>query len=186
MNYLGVDIHPAVAGLQCACCSRRARRGAETGRINGNEAFGFAQFFSSLEGKSKVVVEACWNWGRIHDLLQEIDTIEEVVLAKPLKTRLIADAQIKTDGLDAKALAHVVTRRSNRPGLCTQKADAPTQGSFASATLLGPAAHSYPQSHSGVSRSATRAVDATVQRLDAEKAAQKVSNAERSLNPKPQ
>jgi hypothetical protein len=26
-------------------------------------------------------------------------------LANPLKTRLIADAQIKTDGLDAKALA---------------------------------------------------------------------------------
>jgi len=38
-------------------------------------------------------------------LLQEIDTIEEVLLANPLKTRLIADAQIKTDGLDAKALA---------------------------------------------------------------------------------
>jgi len=52
-----------------------------------------------------VVLEACWNWGRIHDLLQEIDAVEEVVLANPLKTRLIADAQIKTDGLDAKALA---------------------------------------------------------------------------------
>jgi hypothetical protein len=42
------------------------------GRISGNSAFGFAQFFARLEGKSKVVVEACWNWGRIHDLLEEI------------------------------------------------------------------------------------------------------------------
>lgn len=31
--------------------------------------------------------------------------VEEIVLAHPLKTRLIADAQIKTDKLDARALA---------------------------------------------------------------------------------
>jgi transposase len=31
--------------------------------------------------------------------------VEEVVLAHPLKTRLIADAQIKTDRLDARAMA---------------------------------------------------------------------------------
>src|SRR5437773_5833049 len=45
------------------------------------------------------------NWGRIYDLLSEIEQVEEVVLAHPLKTRLIADAQIKTDGLDAHGLA---------------------------------------------------------------------------------
>jgi transposase len=63
------------------------------------------ELFGGLEGKSKVVLEACWNWGRIYDLLSEIEQVEEVVLAHPLKTRLIADAQIKTDGLDAYALA---------------------------------------------------------------------------------
>jgi hypothetical protein len=64
-------------------------RGRELGRsrINGNTAFGFAQFFGGLEGKSKVVLEACWNWGRIYDLLSEIEQVEEVVLAHPLKTR---------------------------------------------------------------------------------------------------
>src|SRR5204863_8139705 len=41
----------------------------------------------------------------IYDLLSEIEQVEEVVLAHPLKTRLIADAQIKTDGLDAHGLA---------------------------------------------------------------------------------
>jgi transposase len=49
-------------------------------------------------------LEACWNWGLTHDLLEEIEEVEEVVLAHPLKTRLIADAQIKTDRLDAFAL----------------------------------------------------------------------------------
>ena len=34
----------------------------------------------------------------------KLEQVEEVVLAHPLKTRLIADAQIKTDRLDAFAL----------------------------------------------------------------------------------
>src|SRR5215831_19947145 len=102
MNYVGVDIHKRYSVL--VAVDERGRE-LRRSRINGNEAAGFAQFFSSLEGPSKAVVEACWNWGRIHDLLQEIDSVEEVVLAHPLKTRLIADAQIKTDALDAKALA---------------------------------------------------------------------------------
>jgi transposase len=50
-------------------------------------------------------MEACWNWGWLYDELGEIDGVESVVLAHPFKTRLIADAQIKTDRLDARALA---------------------------------------------------------------------------------
>jgi transposase len=102
MNYVGIDIHKRYSVLVAV-----DERGQELkrGRINGNVASGFAQFFAGLEGKSKVVLEACWNWGRVHDLLSEIEQVEEVVLAHPLKTRLIADAQIKTDGLDAHALA---------------------------------------------------------------------------------
>jgi transposase len=102
MNYVGVDIHKRYSVLVAV-----DERGWELarGRISGNSASGFAQFFARLGGKSKVVVEACWNWGRIHDVLEEIEQVEEVVLAHPLKTRLIADAQIKTDTLDAQALA---------------------------------------------------------------------------------
>ena len=92
MNYVGLDIHKRYSVLVAIGEGGQELR---RGRINGNSAFGFAQFF---------VLEACWNWGRIHDLLKEIDSIEEVVLAHPLKTRLIADAQIKTDALDAKVL----------------------------------------------------------------------------------
>jgi transposase len=102
MNYVGIDIHKRYSVL--VAVDERGRELAR-GRINGNTAFGFAQFFAGLEGPSKVVLEACWNWGRIYDLLSEIEQVEEVVLAHPLKTRLIADAQIKTDGLDGHALA---------------------------------------------------------------------------------
>jgi hypothetical protein len=78
MNYVGVDIHKRYSVLVAV-----DERGWELarGRISGNSASGFAQFFARLGGKSKVV------------------------LAHPLKTRLIADAQIKTDALDAQALA---------------------------------------------------------------------------------
>lgn len=50
------------------------------------------------------MLETCWNRGLTHDLLEEIGEVEEVVLAHPLKTRLIVDAQIKTDRLDALGL----------------------------------------------------------------------------------
>src|SRR6266705_1813876 len=102
MNYVGVDLHKRYSVL-CAV-DERGRKLREA-RIEGNAASGFAQFFESLEGPSKAVLEACWNWGLTHDLLEEIDCVEEVVLAHPLKTRLIADAQIKTDRLDARAMA---------------------------------------------------------------------------------
>ena len=102
MNYVGIDIHKRYSVL--VAVDERGRE-LRRSRINGNTAFGFAQFFAGLEGPSKVVLEACWNWGRIYDLLSEIEQVEELVLAHPLKTRLIADAQIKTDALDARALA---------------------------------------------------------------------------------
>src|SRR5207248_7188263 len=101
MNYVGVDIHKKCSVL-CAV-DERGRKLREA-RIEGNSGCGFAQFFASLEGPSKVVVEAGWNWGLVHDELEEIEQVEEVVLAHPYKTRLIADAQIKTDRLDAHAL----------------------------------------------------------------------------------
>ena len=102
MNYVGVDIHKRYSVL--VAVDERGRELAR-GRISGNSVHAFAQFFEALQGPGKVVLEACWNWGRIYDVLSEIEQVEEVVLAHPLKTRLIAEAQIKTDSLDALALA---------------------------------------------------------------------------------
>ena len=74
-------------------------------RIDENAPAAFAAYFKALAEESKVVIEACWNWGWLYDLLREVDGIKDVVLAHPFKTRLIADAQIKNDRLDARALA---------------------------------------------------------------------------------
>ena len=70
--------------------------------VNTPEAF--ASYFEDLPDASNVVMEACWNWGWLYDLLGETDNVAEVVLANPAKTKIIADAQIKTDKIDARAL----------------------------------------------------------------------------------
>jgi transposase len=102
MNYVGIDIHKRY----CICAAQNGRgRPLGEARIEGNLADGFVQYFQGLGGRSKVVIEACWNWGKFYDLLEALPQVTEVVLAHPLKTRLIADAQIKTDKLDARALA---------------------------------------------------------------------------------
>lgn len=74
-------------------------------RIEQNEPAAYAAYFKRLPGPSRVVVGACGNWGWLNDELGEIDAVADVVLAHPFKTRLIADAQIKTYRLDARALA---------------------------------------------------------------------------------
>lgn len=102
MNYVGIDIHKRYS--VCAAQDERGRKLATT-RIEGSSVSGFVQFFQELGGRSRVVIEACWNWQRIYELLEEIEPIEEIVVSNPWKTRLIADAQIKTDKLDAQALA---------------------------------------------------------------------------------
>ena len=68
------------------------------------------------------------------------------MLANPLRTRLIADAQIETDKVDAAAFV-VVARQSGGSGAYPRSADAAAQAGVASAALVGAAAHACPQPH---------------------------------------
>jgi transposase len=104
MQYVAIDIHKRYSVV--SALNEQGQRSGEA-RIEGNSEVGFAQYFKAI-GRSKVVMEASWNWGRIHDLLESIDEIEEVVLAHPYKTRVIAEAQVKTDKLDARSLAKLL------------------------------------------------------------------------------
>ena len=64
------------------------------------------QYFRRFKPPPQVALEACYNWGYFFDILQ--DCASEVVLAHPLKTRLIAEARIKTDAIDARVLAELL------------------------------------------------------------------------------
>jgi transposase len=105
MRYVGIDYHKRYSVL---CATDERGQEMRERRIAGNSAAGFAQFFAELGEPSKVVMEACWNWGWLYDLLGEVPQIQEVVLAHPYKTRLIAEAQIKTDRIDARVLARLL------------------------------------------------------------------------------
>lgn len=105
MNYVGIDYHKAYSAV--ATMNERGQLLNEA-RIPGNSPVAFAQYFHSLDGPSKVVLEGCRNWGVLYDLLHEIKPVTEVQLANSYKVRVIAEAQVKTDKLDARALANLL------------------------------------------------------------------------------
>ena len=64
----------------------------------------FQEFFERLEGPSESVLEASRTWGVMYDLLEDLEEVESVQLAHPLKVRAIAEAKIKTDKIDSHIL----------------------------------------------------------------------------------
>ncbi|MDI6641873.1 MAG: hypothetical protein QME68_06145, partial [Elusimicrobiota bacterium] len=55
---------------------------------------------------TKVAVEACNGWYWVVDQLENMNT--EVHLAHPLKTKLVAEAKVKTDKIDANVLVDLL------------------------------------------------------------------------------
>lgn len=122
MNYIGIDIHKKYCVL--SALNEAGERTLEA-RIATNDRAGFAEYLRALGGPCKAVIEACWGWGKVHDLLEATGLVEEVVLAHPYKTRIIAEAQIKTDKVDARALAFLLrlgaVPRAHVPKLATRR-----------------------------------------------------------------
>lgn len=54
----------------------------------------------------KAVMEACYGWEYFYDEAEPL--LEELIMAHPLKTRLIAEARIKTDSIDSESLAQLL------------------------------------------------------------------------------
>lgn len=102
MLYTGIDYHKRYSVV---CTVDAEGRRIQSARIDQNEPAAFAAYFQRLPTPSRTVLEACWNWGWLYDLLSELPGVAAVVLSHPGKTRLIAEAQIKTDRLDAEKLA---------------------------------------------------------------------------------
>jgi transposase len=63
-------------------------------------------YLQTLSEPAKVALEATSNWYHIYELVEP--WAEEVVLGHPLKTRIIAEAKIKTDKVDARVLADLL------------------------------------------------------------------------------
>jgi transposase len=103
VKYVGIDVHKRMC--QAAILD-------DEGELLDEIRFGnypggieeFALKLESLGDEVRAVVESTGNlWIQVHDRLEEHGT--NVVLSNPAKTRLIAEAKVKTDKVDARTLA---------------------------------------------------------------------------------
>jgi transposase len=104
MNYIGIDYHKQyfVATMMNEQGEVIRRDKASTDRES------IRRYFSDVNspGETKAVVEACYGWEYFYDEASAL--VDELIMAHPLKTRLIAEARIKTDTIDSETLAHLL------------------------------------------------------------------------------
>ncbi len=98
MLYAGMDVHKKFC--EVIICTKEGEV-VRKGRIRTNEKE-IRKFFYGLRDV-KIAIEASTNWNYIVNVLSRDN--HEVVMAHPLKTRVIAEAKIKSDKIDAKILA---------------------------------------------------------------------------------
>lgn len=102
MLFAGIDYHKRYSVVHVPDAAGAA---VKKGRIEPNSLGGFAGFFSGFPaGSVRAVFESSMNWGYLYDLLHEVEAAANVTLANPYKTRIIAEAKIKTEKIDARWL----------------------------------------------------------------------------------
>ncbi|MCW3130607.1 MAG: transposase [Methanophagales archaeon] len=116
MAYAGVDLHKNFC--QTIICTREGELIKE-GRIR-TEKEDIEEFFSDLEDL-EIAFEASSNYEYFYDLLESLG--HKVVLAHPLKTRMIAESRVKTDKVDAKTLAELLRVESFADISCSAEGD---------------------------------------------------------------
>ena len=84
MLYLGVDCHKKYS--QVVVMDEKGKVKANCKVPNEKAAFKF--FLKDVKEPCKAVLETGWNWGKVHDMLEEEFDIETIV-ANPLKTRVL-------------------------------------------------------------------------------------------------
>lgn len=121
MLSVGVDLHKRYSQIEAIDEGGKRRAG---GRV-GNELEEVDRFFRSLGEPCRVVLEAGWNWGLMHDWLELVENVVEVQLAHPYGVRAIASAQVKTDRIDARMLGQLLRAglipRAHIPGRETRQ-----------------------------------------------------------------
>jgi len=98
MNHVGID----VGKRKCRVALKDDKGNILDEFFFSNERNGIHNLLSRIQslGKCVAVLESTGNmWMRIHDMLEEIGI--DTKLANPYKTRIIEEAKIKSDKLDA-------------------------------------------------------------------------------------
>ena len=102
MNYIGVDLHKKYSYV-----TRMTQEGEilDHGRVEHNPE-SLSTFVQSINRDDSIAVEATCNWYYFYELVE--NQTPNISLAHPLKTRIIAEARVKTDKIDSKTLAHLL------------------------------------------------------------------------------
>jgi transposase len=143
-TFIGIDYHKAYS-VYCVLDAQGSN--LERGRIDHARPEDFRALVRRWPG-CHLVFEASMNWHWLFEILEREVPSERIVLANPFKTRIIAEAQIKTDKVDARILADLL--RGKR-AYC-RSGDPADQGGAPPALFFRPPAH---QNNTGWSLSRT-------------------------------
>jgi transposase len=103
MKYIGIDYHKQY--FVATAMDEKGKVISQDKVSTDREAI--RHYFKKLgSGETKAVMEACYGWEYFYDEVD--DLIDDLIMAHPLKTRLIAEARIKTDTIDSETLAHLL------------------------------------------------------------------------------
>jgi len=102
--FIGIDYHKHYSVF---CVVDSTGKTLERGRIEHHCPWQFGILVKRYP-RCRVVFEASMNWHWLYELLELAMPAQDIVLANPLKTRVIAEAQVKTDKVDAYILAQLL------------------------------------------------------------------------------
>lgn len=102
MYYVGMDIHKRFSqvAVMDECGELLDQR-----RLNHTPKEKLCEYFNQFPNETQVIMEPVSGWNWLSDCISDLGL--EVVLAHPSKVRLIAESRIKTDKVDALALAQL-------------------------------------------------------------------------------
>jgi hypothetical protein len=100
-TFIGIDYHKKYSVYHAVDAA-----GSELGkgRIEHHSPHDFATLVKRWSN-ARVVFEASMNWHWLYEVLEQSMPGEHITLANAYKTRIIAEAQVKTDKIDARILA---------------------------------------------------------------------------------
>jgi transposase len=101
MIHIGLDMHKKFSEVAVMDSGGKI---LDRRRLFHTDKQGMHDYFSNLAGPITVTLESTRNWYWLYELLEEY---AEVKLASPRKVRLIAEAKVKSDKIDARTLAHL-------------------------------------------------------------------------------
>jgi len=102
MRYIGADIHKKYTFF---CVLTQEGEVEKRVRVE-NIPDLIREFLREIPRPAHLALEASYHWQPFFELVEEMDI--QVSLAHPFKVKLIAEAKIKTDTIDATTLAHLL------------------------------------------------------------------------------